>query len=128
MKRLSVSTFGDLINASAKCGDEFDKDIELVKSPVVQKALKAQKAEDEQRIQEQILAVLNQSRMVRESMVSRIRKLRKEANEQLNDLKRLDSAEKVGTDTGDFRQLLAILGHKVPDVDLEPVVADIHIV
>lgn len=67
------------------------------------------------------MAVLDQSRMVRGSMVSRIRKLRKEANEQLNNLKRLDSAEKVGTDTGDFRQLLAIMGHKVPDVNLEPV-------
>ena len=121
MKRLTDSKFGDLINASMKCGDEFDKDIELVKSPIVQKALKAQKAEDEQRIQEQILGVLDQSRIVRGSMVSRIRKLRKEANEQLNDLKRLDSAEKVGTDTGDFRPLLAILGHKVPDVNLEPV-------
>ncbi len=115
MKRLSRSEFGDLIEASAKQNDEFDSQVDQVKSPLVKKALEAQKAKDAEAIQNQILTVLDQSRALRGDKVQKIRALRKQVDKLLGDLKKLDVAEKTATDTGDFRALLCAVGCVVPD-------------
>ena len=115
MRRLSYGSYGNLINASAKVGDEFDKDVEQIGSPMVKEALEAQKARDKQTIQNEILAVLDQSRTVREGKVQRIRSLRKTVEKELKQLKAIEAAEKIGTDKGDFRPLLVALGQPVPD-------------
>ncbi len=114
MKRLSREMFGDLIEASAKQGDEFDGQVDEVKSPLVKKALEAQKAKDAEAIQAQILSVLDLSRELRGNKVAKIRKLRKQEAKLLSDLKKLDAAEKTATDTGDFRDLLVAVGQTVP--------------
>lgn len=122
MKRLSRATFGDLIEASAKQGDEFDDQVEQVKNPLVKKALEAQKAKDAESIQIQILSVLDMSRQLRNSKVQKIRSLRKQVDALLSSLKKLDAVEKTATDTGDFRALLVAVGHDVPDYKGEKLV------
>ena len=113
MKRLSSNAFGDLIEASAKTGDEFDVQVEQVKSPVVKKALEAQKARDAEAIQNQILSALDLSRRLRDTKVREIRTLRKQVDKLLSDLKKLEAVEKTATDTGDFRPLLVAVGQRV---------------
>ena len=115
MRRLSYGAYGILINASAKVGDEFDKDVEQIGSPLVKEALETQKARDKQMIQDEILVVLDQSRVAREAKVQRIRALRKAVEKELKQLKAIEAAEKIGTDKGDFRPLLVALGQPVPD-------------
>ena len=115
MRRLGFGQFGNLINASAKVGDEFDKDVEQIGSPMVKEALEAQRARDKQTIQSEILMVLDQSRAAREAKVQRIRALRKAVEKELKQLKAIEAAEKVGVDKGDFRPLLVALGQPVPD-------------
>lgn len=115
MRRLGYGDYGNLINASAKAGDEFDKDVEQIGSPMVKEALEAQKARDKQIIQNEILAVLDQSRVAREKKVQHIRSLRKAVEKELKRLKAIEAAEKIGTDKGDFRPLLVALGQFIPD-------------
>lgn len=110
MKRVSGNQFGDLINASAKCGDEFDVQVALVTSPVVKKALEAQKKADEQLLQDQILTALDTARVMREERVQNIRVHRKQIDAEKRSLDLLDAAEEVAKTTGDFRPLLAIFG------------------
>lgn len=115
MRRLGYGAYGNLINASAKAGDEFDKDVEQIGSPLVKEALEAQRARDKQIIQNEILAILDQSRVAREKKVQHIRSLRKAVEKELKQLKAIEAAEKIGTDKGDFRPLLVALGQPVPD-------------
>ena len=68
-------------------GDEFDKDVEQIGSPMVKEALEVQKARDKQIIQNEILAVLDQSRMARDVKVQHIRSLRKAVEKELKQLK-----------------------------------------
>lgn len=121
MKRLSRLEFGNLINASAKQGDEHDSDVEMVGAPMVKKALAAQKAKDEEALQAEILAALDMVRTIRENKVQKIRKLRKAVDKLLSDLKVLENAEKQGIASGDFRDLLVACGHPVPGVKGESV-------
>ena len=124
MKRLSTMQFGNLINASAKQGDEHDKDVELVGAPMVKKALAAQKAKDEAALEAEILAALDLVRVIRENKVKKIRTLRKTVDKLLSDLKGLETAEKHGTASGDFRPLLVACGQSVPGLKGESVLDD----
>jgi hypothetical protein len=111
-----MDEFGILIATSAREGDEFDSQVEQLKAPIVQKALKAQRERDETVLQEQILKVLDMSRVLRENKVKMIRRLRKETNRHLSELDKLDKLEAAANTTGDFRALLVALGHTVPGV------------
>ena len=124
MKRKSNGTFGVLIDASTHKGDEFDVQVDKVTSPVVKKALEAQKAKDAELVQAQIIEALDQSRALRASHVNVIRHLRKTVESHKTALDKLDAAEKTATDTGDFRPLLAALGHNVPDFKGESLTCD----
>ena len=114
MRRLGYGAYGNLINASAKVGDEFDKDVEQIGSPMVKEALEAQRAHDKQAIQKEILSILDLSRVAREDKVQRIRACRKAVEKELKQLKAIEAAEKIGIEKGDFRPLLVALGQHVP--------------
>lgn len=113
MKRISNAQFGDLINASTKVGDEFDAQVAPVSAPIVAKALKRQKEEDEKALQDQICAVLDLVRLAREEQVQKIRSMRKMVDAAKRSMDQLDAAEAVAMKTGDFRQLLAMFGANI---------------
>lgn len=118
MNRVSVKTFGNLIAASVKKGDEFDAGVDVVTSPMVKKALAKQKADDEAMLQEEILAAFDFARVKREEKVQMIRSLRKQVDAAKKELDRLDKAEDVAKTTGDFRPLLVLTGNRVKDFDV----------
>jgi len=110
MRRTNAGEFGSLIAAASKSTDEFKNDVEAIQAPMVKAALVAQKARDDEAIQRQILAVLEQARMIRDEKVTAIRSFRKAVDAEKKQLERLDKAEAFGTSKGDFRPLLHVLG------------------
>lgn len=117
MRKSSFIEFGNLIEAASKSSDEFKNDLAPITSPMVKRALDAQKAQDEEKTQAEILKVLGLARKAKDQTVTNLRSYRKMADQQKAKLEKIEKAEKFGMTNGDFRPLLSVLGFEIEGYD-----------
>lgn len=117
MRKSSFIEFGNLIEAASKSSDEFKNDLAPITSPMVKRALDAQKAKDEEKTQAEILKVLGLARTAKDQTVTNLRSYRKMADQQKAKLEKIEKAEKFGMTNGDFRPLLSVLGFEIEGYD-----------